>query len=79
LAAPETSSEVFGQDLAVGRSSHPVRSTASEAEDDPLVEEVELGCSAGMLLCLDRPHREACVLGEIPGLDHRGAAQAPRH
>ncbi len=30
-----------------------------------LVEEVRIGCSLGMLQCLDRPHRLAFVLGEI--------------
>jgi RNA polymerase sigma factor (sigma-70 family) len=37
--------------------------------EDPLLErEVKLGCTLGMLLCLDRPHRLAYIVGEILGL-----------
>jgi RNA polymerase sigma factor (sigma-70 family) len=40
--------------------------------DSALVDEVKLACAHGMLLCLDRPHRLAYILGEIlelPGDD----------
>jgi RNA polymerase sigma factor (sigma-70 family) len=36
-----------------------------EADRETLVNEVKLVCTHGMLLCLDRPHRLAYVLGEI--------------
>jgi RNA polymerase sigma factor (sigma-70 family) len=41
-----------------------------------LEEEVKIGCTTGMLLCLDRDHRLAYVLGEIVGLDSGAAAVA---
>jgi RNA polymerase sigma factor (sigma-70 family) len=34
-------------------------------EDRLLAEEVKLGCTLGILQCLDRPHRLAYVIGEI--------------
>jgi len=36
-------------------------------------EEVKIGCTQTMLLCLDRPHRLACVLADVFGL-HDGPA-----
>lgn len=36
-----------------------------EAEQSLLVEEVKIGCSMGMLQCLDRDHRLAFILGEV--------------
>jgi RNA polymerase sigma factor (sigma-70 family) len=51
----------FAEDLSDGVSTH--------GELDPertiLTEEVKLGCTLGLLQCLDRPHRLAYVLGEI--------------
>jgi len=35
------------------------------ADTGLLLEEVKIGCTLGMLQCLDRPHRLAYVLGEI--------------
>ena len=53
--------ERFAEDLAAGLSADgPV-----DAERSLLVEEVKIGCTLGMLQCLDRPHRLAYVLGEI--------------
>jgi RNA polymerase sigma factor (sigma-70 family) len=53
--------EQFAQDLT--------ERLATEAPDETeyslLIEEVKVGCSLGMLQCLDRPHRLAYVLGEI--------------
>lgn len=40
-----------------------------------LLEEVKIGCTLAMLLCLDREHRLAYILGEIMELDHQEAAQ----
>lgn len=37
----------------------------TEVEDRLLEEEVKLGCTTGMLLCLDRGHRLAYILGEV--------------
>ena len=39
------------------------------------VEEVRVGCTMGMLLCLNRDLRLAYILGEILELDHREAAE----
>ncbi len=40
-----------------------------------LVEEARIGCTSGMLLCLDREQRLAYVLGEILGLKDTTAAE----
>jgi RNA polymerase sigma factor (sigma-70 family) len=37
----------------------------AETERSILIEEVKIGCTLGMLQCLDRPHRAAYILGEI--------------
>jgi len=39
-----------------------------------LLEEIKLGCTLGMLMCLDRPHRLAYILGEILELEGPEAA-----
>jgi RNA polymerase sigma factor (sigma-70 family) len=39
-----------------------------------LVEEVKIGCTQGMLLCLDREHRVAYILGEIFEVSSREGA-----
>ena len=51
----------FAEDLADGMSTD----GPMDAERSLLVEEVKIGCTLGMLQCLDRPHRLAYVLGEI--------------
>lgn len=44
---------------------------------EPLVEmEMRAGCTQGMLLCLDRPHRAAFILGVVLDLPGREAAEA---
>jgi hypothetical protein len=53
--------ERFADDLADGLSSD----GPADAERSLLTEEVKIGCTLGMLQCLDRPHRLAYVLGEI--------------
>lgn len=64
----------FGAELATGLSEPP-----AGAESDPeqvlLEEEVKLGCTQGMLLCLDREHRVAYVLGEVFELSSDEAAE----
>jgi hypothetical protein len=39
--------------------------TISEAEQSLIVQEVMLGCTHGMLLCLDRPHRITFILSQV--------------
>jgi hypothetical protein len=41
-----------------------------------LTEEVKIGCTLGMLQCLDRPHRLAYILGELLELSSSDAAEA---
>jgi RNA polymerase sigma factor (sigma-70 family) len=62
----------FAEDLADGLSSD----GPTDAERSVLTEEVKIGCTLGMLQCLDRPHRLAYVLGEILDLSGPEAAQA---
>jgi len=66
--------EEFGEDLARGLSD--ATATTERGPDEALLlEEVKIGCTQGMLLCLDRDHRLAYILGEILELDHREAAE----
>ena len=44
--------------------------------DAALVEEVKVGCTHAMLICLDRGHRLAYILGTILDIDHVEAAGA---
>ncbi|MGH9385333.1 MAG: RNA polymerase sigma factor [Vicinamibacterales bacterium] len=53
--------ERFAADLAEGLSTE----GTSDQERSILIEEVKIGCTLGMLQCLDRPHRLAYILGEI--------------
>jgi RNA polymerase sigma factor (sigma-70 family) len=62
----------FADDLADGLSS----GGPADAEHSLLTEEVKIGCTLGMLQCLDRPHRLAYVLGEILELPGPEAAEA---
>lgn len=56
--------DVFGRQLDEGLSDAPLPAS-SAADQALLVEEVKIGCTQGMLLCLDRGHRLAYVLGEV--------------
>jgi RNA polymerase sigma factor (sigma-70 family) len=47
----------------------------ADVDADLLAEELRIGCTLAMLLCLDPAHRMAYILGEIMGLDHRTAAE----
>lgn len=64
--------ERFSEDLADGLSA----GGPAEAERSLLTEEVKIGCTFGMLQCLDRQHRLAYVLGEILDLPGPEAANA---
>jgi RNA polymerase sigma factor (sigma-70 family) len=61
--------EALADGLAPGTSE-----PSSSASDDPaealMLEEVKIGCTHAMLLCLDRDHRLAYILGEVLDLDH---------
>jgi RNA polymerase sigma factor (sigma-70 family) len=64
--------ERFADDLLDGLSSE----GPADAERSLLTEEVKVGCTLAMLQCLDRPHRQAYVLGEIFDLPGPEAAEA---
>jgi RNA polymerase sigma factor (sigma-70 family) len=65
--------EAFARDLDTGLSDAPP-AVEAPAEEILLLEEVKVGCTLGMLSCLDRPHRLAYILGEILELDGPEAA-----
>lgn len=64
----------FDEDLAPPPASgtylHP-----DDVDEALLIEEVRIGCTLAMMLCLDRGHRLAYILGEIMELDHNVAAE----
>ncbi len=63
--------DAFAADLAEGLD------TAYDprgVDEELLAEEVKIGCTQGMLLCLDREHRLAYVLGEVFELRSEQAA-----
>jgi RNA polymerase sigma factor (sigma-70 family) len=68
--------ERFGAELDVGLSDEGPRDPP--AETALLLEEVKIGCTLGMLQCLDRPHRLAYVLGEILEMEGEQAARVLR-
>lgn len=64
----------FGEALAVGLSDASFTNTNDIAEE-LLLEEVKIGCTHAMLMCLDRDHRLAYIIGEVLDLDHREGAE----
>ncbi len=64
--------EQFAQDLNEGLGLE----APAETEHSLLIEEVKVGCSLGMLQCLDRPHRLAYVMGEIFEMSGPEASEA---
>jgi RNA polymerase sigma factor (sigma-70 family) len=64
--------ERFADDLADGLSAE----GETDAARSLLTEEVKIGCTLGMLQCLDRPHRLAYIFGEIFELSGPEAADA---
>jgi RNA polymerase sigma factor (sigma-70 family) len=67
----EITFEKFAEQLDEGLS---YTSGRPKAEEEALIEEIKIGCTQGMLLCLDRDHRLAYILGEILELDSQEAA-----
>jgi len=66
--------EEFSDDLAHGLSNDSLNINYDQ-EEQLLLEEVKIGCTMGMLLCLDRNLRISYILGEIIELDHNEAAE----
>ncbi|SMR82605.1 RNA polymerase sigma factor, sigma-70 family [Aliiroseovarius halocynthiae] len=69
-ADPGLSFQMFSEDLLDGLADE----QAAAAEDHVMLNELRIRCTTAMLLCLDRDHRAAYVLGEILELDHSEAA-----
>src|SRR5215208_3596635 len=65
--------ERFGDELDENLSDNPFR-VESPVQKSLLLEEIKIGCTTGMLLCLDRPHRMAYILGEVLEIDSQEAA-----
>lgn len=63
----------FTDDLAAGLDPEASADPATPGER-LLAEEVKVGCTLGMLQCLDRPQRMAYILGEVFGLPSQTAA-----
>ncbi len=63
--------DAFGKDLADGLvdPGEAPAPRADEADQPLLEEEVRIGCTQAMLLCLDRDERIAYILGERPAID----------
>lgn len=66
--------EDFGEDLLVGLDSS-LSNSMHDAERAVLKREVRIACTQAMLLCLDREHRIAYLLGEILELEGSEAAE----
>lgn len=66
--------DLFAKDLDEGLSECPPAAEGS-VDEALLLEEVKVGCTLGMLSCLDRPHRLAYILGEILEMDGPEAAR----
>ena len=64
----------FGEDLIRGMSGDSL-SVEYDLDEKLMLEEVKIGCTLAMLLCLDRDQRLAYILGEIVGLEHNRAAE----
>jgi RNA polymerase sigma factor (sigma-70 family) len=69
--AAEWTFERFAEDL-----DHGLGAAREDPEACMLIEEIKIGCTHGMLLCLDREHRLAYILGEICELDSADAGFA---
>lgn len=68
---PGLSFQMFSEDLLDGL----VDDQTQAAEDHVMLNELRIKCTMAMLLCLDRDHRAAYVLGEIMEFDHGEAAE----
>jgi RNA polymerase sigma factor (sigma-70 family) len=64
--------EAFAEELA---EVPPAEATGWPVEQALLLEEVKIGCTLAMLLCLERDARMAYILGAIAELDHEVAAE----
>jgi RNA polymerase sigma factor (sigma-70 family) len=70
---PSLTFAAFGHDLAENLDAP---YDAHGVDEDLLAQEVMIGCTQGMLLCLDREHRLAYVLGDVLSFSSQDAALA---
>lgn len=68
---PGLSFQMFGEDLLNGLADE----AHAAPEDHVMLNELRIRCTMAMLLCLDRDHRAAYVLGEILEFDQSEAAE----
>lgn len=68
---PGLSFEFFGKDLIEGL----VDDSVASPEDHAMLNDLRLRCTMAMLMCLDRKHRAAYVLGEVLEMEHAEAAE----
>jgi RNA polymerase sigma factor (sigma-70 family) len=61
--------ETFGKDLEEG-----LEGKSQPPENALLLQEIRVGCTLGMLLCLDRAHRITYILGDILDFDSKEGA-----
>jgi len=73
LRRPETTFDELGTNLDAAVAASAGAPPPSPV-DDAVLNEAKLVCTQGMLLCLDRPHRLAYILGEILELPGEEAA-----
>lgn len=72
LRRSEIDFDQAGTQLEAALASAPDAPTQTDPARKALINEVKLACAAGMLICLDRAHRLAYILGEVlelPGDD----------
>ncbi|MCE9501751.1 MAG: RNA polymerase sigma factor [Leptospira sp.] len=67
--------ESFGKDLDKIPNEDFQKEELSRPETKLLIDEARIGCSMGMLLCLDRNQRVVFVLGEVMKVSHKEAAE----
>ena len=77
VESQELTFEAFGKDLEEGLADPADSTTAPgyEADQYLLEEEVKIGCTQAMLLCLDRSERMAYVLGDVFELESQVAGK----
>jgi len=73
--ATPLSFEQFSQELADVPAPGMGVAPPPEVDAELLAQELRIGCTLAMLLCLDPAHRMAYILGEIMGLDHSTGAE----
>jgi RNA polymerase sigma factor (sigma-70 family) len=74
LRRPEIDFDEAAGTLEAALANAPNAPTQTDPAHKALVNEVKLACAAGMLICLDRAHRLAYILGEVLELQGEDAA-----